>query len=220
MGLQYRAIRAAASALLVAVAIGSGGMAGMSPALAADPATVTLAGTLVTTVDGTVTPLPGIGLVITEELATDGGLAAFQVTTGADGAFAADVFAWGTADLPARVSIATAASEFQVAGGSCTRTWSIAIDPEQDVALAGAAPDPLTVSATTTLLGEVCGTTGTPPGNRPGSGPDLTPPPTDAFVAPSATRPDRLGPALTIGFVVGLFAALLLLPGPGARRRD
>lgn len=60
--------------------------------------------------------------------------------------------------------------------------------------------------------GGVLGATGTP-----GSG--LTPPPTDAL-AIRASAPDRLGPALTIGFLIGLIsAALLVTPRPGSRRR-
>ena len=60
--------------------------------------------------------------------------------------------------------------------------------------------------------GGVLGATGTP-----GSG--LTPPPTDT-VGIRAAAPDRLGPALTLGFVLGLIvSALLLAPRPGSRRR-
>lgn len=60
--------------------------------------------------------------------------------------------------------------------------------------------------------GGVLGATGTP-----GSG--LTPPPTDALGI-RAAAPDRLGPALTIGFLIGLIAsALLMTPRPGSRRR-
>jgi hypothetical protein len=88
------------------------------------------------------------------------------------------------------------------------------------VTLSGAAPDPLTVTATTTLVGEVCGTTGVPSTSR-GGGAGLTPPPTDTLAASIDAAPDRLGPALSIGFIVGLLAAAAaLLPRPGARRRD
>lgn len=60
--------------------------------------------------------------------------------------------------------------------------------------------------------GGVLGATGTP-----GSG--LTPPPTDAL-GTRADAPDRLGPALTLGFLVGLIAsALVFTPRPGSRRR-
>ena len=69
MGLQYRAIRAAATALLVALALGAGGMAGMTSALAADPAMVELSGTVV---NGSAAPLAGIPLVVTEELSANG----------------------------------------------------------------------------------------------------------------------------------------------------
>jgi hypothetical protein len=223
---QYRAIRGAASALLVAVAVGSAGMGGITSALAADPGTLVLTGTLIRTVDGTATPLPGIDLVLTEtSAADDGGTAAFQVTTGADGSFAAEVFDWGTAELPATVTIAAAEDEFQIEDEACSHTWGLAIDPGQHIGLAGATPDPLTVSATITLLGEVCATTATPPANGPGNGPvpraHVTPPPTDTLAAPVASRPDRLGPALTIGFVVGLLvAASLLLLRMRTRRRD
>jgi hypothetical protein len=223
VGLQYRAIRAAATALLVAAAVGTGGMAGMGSALAADPAVVGLTGTLV---DHGGAPLGGVHLVLTEELPPDGGIAAFQVTTAADGAFATDVYAWGTADAPATVTIKTPANEvLEILGETCSQTWGVAIDPDQVVSLAGVAPDPLTLRATTTLLGEVCGTTATPPptshaggtGNRP----TLTPPPTDTLRGDLAGAPDRLGPALTIGFAIGLLAAAaLLLRRPGARRRD
>jgi hypothetical protein len=201
--------------------VGTGGMAGMTSALAAGPATVGLEGTVV---DSAGAPLGGVHLVISEELPPDGGLAAFQVTTAADGSFAADVYAWGTADAPATVTIATPADEaVDVIGETCSQTWGVVVAANQQLALADAAPDPLTLTATTTLLGEVCGTTATtPPDSRGANGrPDLTPPPTDTFVAPIANAPDRIAPALTIGFVIGLVAAAaVLLPRPGARRRD
>ncbi len=60
--------------------------------------------------------------------------------------------------------------------------------------------------------GGVLGATGTP-----GSG--LTPPPTDV-VRTAAAAPDRLGPALTIGFLIGLVAAALMFtPRTGSRRK-
>jgi hypothetical protein len=228
VGLQYRAIRAAATALLVATAVGTGGMVGMGSALAADPAMVGLAGTVV---DHGGAPLGGVHLVITEELPPDGGIAAFQVTTAADGSFATDVYAWGAADAPATVTIATPANEeLEVIGHTCSQTWGVAVDPGQAMSLVGVAPDPLTLKATTTLLGEVCGTTATPPpnnssghgsGNSSGGRPGLTPPPTDTFRGPMTAAPDRLGPALTIGFAIGLLAAAaFLLLHRGARRRD
>ena len=69
-----------------------------------------------------------------------------------------------------------------------------------------------------------CGPNPTPGGGvlaaigTPGSG--LTPPPTDALAIRGATA-DRLGPALTIGFLIGLIAsAVLITPRPGSRRRD
>ncbi|HEX2755828.1 MAG TPA: hypothetical protein VHM48_10215 [Candidatus Limnocylindrales bacterium] len=223
MGLQYRAIRAAASVLLVAAAVGTGGMAGMTSTLAADPAMVALEGTVV---DGDGTPLAGIHLVISEELPPDGGIAAFQTMTGADGTFAAEVYAWGTADAPASLAITTPADEtVEIVGKTCSQTWGVELDADQEVGLADGAPAPLLLTATTTLLGEVCGTTATPPPDRQGAGggqPGLTPPPTDTFVAPIEGSPDRLGPALTIGFMVGLLAAaaLMLRPHPGSRRRD
>ncbi|HUQ78029.1 MAG TPA: hypothetical protein VM427_04050 [Patescibacteria group bacterium] len=51
--------------------------------------------------------------------------------------------------------------------------------------------------------GGVLGATGTP-------GIGLTPPPTDA-VGIRAAAPERLGPALTIGFLIGLIASVLML---------
>ncbi|MEO5941313.1 MAG: hypothetical protein ABIZ72_09915, partial [Candidatus Limnocylindrales bacterium] len=83
--------------------------------------------------------------------------------------------------------------------------------------------EPVALRATTTLMGEACGVTGGPSvGNAGGAGPGLTPPPTDRLaVAIVAAEQDRLGPALTIGFTVGLLgAALLLMARSGARRRD
>jgi hypothetical protein len=213
VGLRYRTIRAAAAALLIAAATGAGGMTGMASALATDPSKVTLAGIVV---DGGGAPLAGVGLVIQEEQPDDGGLAAFQVTTAADGSFSADVYPWGTAAAPVSISIRSTADVVQVSG-SCSRTWGVATTAE--LALAETAAGPIRVTAT--LLGEVCGTTGTPPdsGARGGGAP-LTPPPTDIVAARLAPATDRLGPALTIGFVVGLLlATLLVVPRPGARGR-
>jgi len=147
---------------------------------------------------------------------------AAQTTTAADGSFAVAVQALGTVDAPATVSIKTPADTLvEVIGDSCSQTWSVAIDADQDLTLSGAAPDPVTLTATTTLMGEVCGTTGVPPTSHGGGSANITPPPTDTFATPTAGAPDQLGPALTIGFVVGLLAvAALLLPRPRARRRD
>jgi hypothetical protein len=237
LGLRDRTFRAAASALLLAGAAGFGGASGLTSALAADPGTVTLRGTLV---DGTGHALAGVALEIREELAAGGGAASWPLTTDPDGAFAAEVFAWGTTDGPARVTIATApGTEIEIADDSCSRTWSVGVDTKLELALAEAAPDPLTVTATTALVGEVCGTTGTP-GNGSGSdsgaagsdsavgdghtaagGRGVTPPPTDVGPLPVEGHADRRGSALTIGFVLGLaIAAIVLQPGRGQRRRS
>ena len=222
MGHPYRAIRGAATALLVAVAVGAGGTASMTSALAADPSVVPLHGTVV---DGAGAPLAGVGLVISEELPPDGGLAGFQATTAADGTFSIDVYAWGSAAAPATLAIATVANtEIQVDTDGCSQTWGVEVKLTESVTFAEAVPDRLTVIAATNLLGEVCGTTATtPPGSRTDDHqPGLTPPPTDTYAARGAAgRADRLGPALLVGFAVGLLAAAaLLLPRPGARRRD
>jgi len=219
VGLPYRTIRASATALLVAAAVGTGGMTGMTSVLAADPATFSLAGHVVNHAGGA--PLAGAPLVITEMVLPDGGAVAVQTTTGADGSFAVDIEALGTAEAPATLTIKAAPDALlEVVGATCSQTFGVAIDPGQDVTLSGAAPDPLTVTATTTLVGEVCGTTGVPSTSR-GGGAGLTPPPTDTLTASIAAAPDRLGPALSIGFIVGLLAAAAaLMPRPGARRRD
>jgi len=219
VGLSYRSIRAAGPALLVALAVGTGGMTGMASALAVDPVTVPLAGFLV---DGSGTPLGGVHLTIVEELPPDGGIAAFPVTTAGDGSFRADLYAWGTTQAPATVTIQTGPDEeLEVIGDTCSRTWSVAVSDLRQLALAEAAPEPITVTATTTLLGEVCGTTGTPGGNTGGGSSHLTPPPTDVRLARNGAGSERLGPALTIGFVLGLvLTTAFLLPRPGSRRRD
>ncbi|HET7473313.1 MAG TPA: hypothetical protein VFJ71_09330 [Candidatus Limnocylindrales bacterium] len=222
MGLRYRSIRAGATALVVAAAVGSGGMTGMASALAADPGTVSVAGHLV---DGAGSALAGVHLTIVEELPPDGGIAAFPLTTGSDGSFGADLYAWGTAAAPASVTIATDPDqEIDVIGGSCTQTWGVTVSDARELALAEAAPDPLTVTATTTLLGEVCGTTGTPGGGSTGGnsgaggGSERTPPPTDSGAAPAAGS-DRLGAALTLGFLAGVvLVSAFLLPRRRAGR--
>src|SRR5215212_11219396 len=103
VGRQGRTPRAAGSAVLVAMTIGIAGTTGVSAALAVDPpSTVAIAGSLV---DQAGTSLPGVHLVITEELPPDGGFAGFQTQTGADGSFSATLFAWGTAAGPAEIRI-------------------------------------------------------------------------------------------------------------------
>jgi hypothetical protein len=218
VGLRYRTIRAAGSALLVAAAVGTGGMAGMTSVLAADPPTVGLAGTVV---DAGGAPLAGIALTITEIVAPDGGAAAVAATTTADGTFSAELLAWGTADAPATLTIKAAPDTvIEVIGDPCSQTWGVELSDTRDVAYADAPPEALTLTATTTLLGEVCGTTGAPQTGTGGST-GLTPPPTDTVAAPTDAAPDRLGPALTIGFVVGLLvAATALLPRRRIRRRN
>jgi hypothetical protein len=195
-------------------------MGGASLARAAEPGTIRLGGTLVSSEDGADAPLAGVELVITEALESDGGLAAFPVTTAEDGTFATDVFAWGTADDPAILTIRAAQTELDQVDATCSRRWAVGIEPGA-ITLVGSAPEGLVVRETLTLLGEVCGTTGAPPPDGPGGGPTVTPPPTDTLAAPLASRPDRLGPALSIGFVIGLLAAAALLGlRAGARRRD
>jgi hypothetical protein len=228
VGLWNRTVRAAATALLVAVAVGAGGMASMTSALAADPGMVVVSGSLV---DGQGLPLGGVHLTVAEEVPPDGGAAAFPTTTAADGSFSAEINAWGTVDALATLTITTPSDEtIEILGESCSQTWGIAVLDVRQLAMADTPPDALTVTAATTLLGEVCGTTATPPPatsppNAPrgggGSQPDLTPPPTDTFGLASAVDGDRAGPALTIGFAIGLLAAgALLLPRPRTRRRD
>ena len=142
MGLGYRRARAAATALLIAAAVGAGGMTGMVSALAVDPSTVILSGTVV---DGSGAPFADVELVIQEELSDDGGLAAFHATTGDDGSFSADLYPWGTAAAPATITIRTAQDVVRV-GGSCSQTWGVATTV--DLALAEAAAEPLTLTAT------------------------------------------------------------------------
>jgi hypothetical protein len=201
--------------------VGTGGMAGMTSVLAADPAMVGLAGTVVNHDGGA--PLAGIPLVITEMVLPDGGAVAVETTTGSDGTFAVDVQALGTADAPATLSIKTPPDAmFEVIGETCSQTWSVAIDAGQDLSLSGTSPEPLTLTATTALLGEVCGTTGVPSTGHTGGGGSagITPPPTDVFAASVATPPDPLGTVLMIGLAIGLLAATaLLIPQPRARRR-
>ncbi len=222
MGPGYRPIRAAASALIISAAIGAGGMTGMTSVLAADPH-VDLSAKLV---DGSGAPIGGVHLRITEELPPDGGLVAFQVVTAPDGTFGAALQPWGTAAAPAKVTIATGADEaVTVVGPTCSQTVGVTASTSADLALADGPPEPLTVTATTTILGEVCGTTATPPpANGPAGGQSgggrLTPPPTDTDLAGVSSAADRNGPALTIGFLVGLLvAAVMLASRPGMRRR-
>ena len=225
MGLSFRSIRTAGSALLVAAAVGIGGMTGMASALAADPGRVAFAGTIV---DGTGAPLGGVHLTIVEELPPDGGIAAFPVTTSGDGSFGADLYAWGTAAAPASVTVRTDPDEeLTIDAASCSRTLGVSVSDSRQLALSEAAPDPIELTATTTLLGEVCGTTGTPGGgSNAGSGSadggaQITPPPTDIGLARAGgATPERHGAALSIGFVLGLvLAAGLLVPRRGWRRR-
>ena len=226
MTVRDRAPRAAVSALLLATAIGAAGTTGVSTALAVDPpARVAIAGTLA---DGHGAALAGIDLVISEELPPDGGLAGFQTTTGADGSFAVAVEPWGTANAPATLTIKAAPdATTTVVGESCSRTWSVTVADTRQVALAdaGAPPEPIALSAATELVGEVCGATGTPhPTPAPNSGSHTranpTPPPTDADPT-LGDREERPASALLVGFVVGLAAAIvMLLPRPGARRRE
>ena len=229
MGLGYRTIRAAATAIAMAATVGIGGMTGIGSVLAVEPGMTTLTGTLV---DGAAAPLPGVHLVVTQEYAPDGGLAAVQATTGSDGTFVVEVHAWGTSESPAALRIATpAGEELQVNGPDCSQTWSVALDSRHELALAEATPEPLTLTATTALLGEVCGTVGEPgPGTGTGSGTDsgtggggaaITPPPTDAMGTVAGPAGDRHGAILVIGFALGLAGVLAFLtPRPGARARD
>src|SRR5207253_8165560 len=138
VALQYRTIRAVASAVLLAAAIGAGGMGGMTAALAADPGMTTLVGTVTGAGDAR---LPGVHLTITETSPSDEGLAAVQVVTASDGTFSADLYAWGSSASPASITI-VADDQIEVIGASCTETWSVRLDEADEIAWADSAPAP------------------------------------------------------------------------------
>jgi hypothetical protein len=223
-----RAPRTAASALLLATIIGVAGTTGISGALAVDPpATVAVVGLVV---DQNAVPLPHLHLVLSEELPPDGGLAGFRATTGADGSFSVPLYAWGTIDAPADVTIKAPADETVTVAinSQCSRTYTVTLADDRELALGdGFPPKPLDVTAATTVVGEICGTTATPPpdsGSGNGAGhsrpPRLTPPPTDGGSPVVRRGDDRLGIALVLGFAAGLAGAgMLFATRPGARRR-
>jgi hypothetical protein len=224
--LRERTSRAAVSAWLLAATVGAVGMTGMSSALAVDgPATVSLAGQLR---DASGAALAGVPLVVAEELPPDGGLAGWQVTTAADGTFAVAVLRWGTADAPATLTIRTVPStRVRTDSGGCSRTLEVRLSDARPLQLAEATtPAAIDLVATTTLIGEVCGATATPPSvagglGAPAHGDGPTPPPTDGLPASLDRSADRPATALLVGFGLGLLAALLfVLPRRGLRRRD
>jgi hypothetical protein len=207
--------------------IGVAGTTGVSAVLAVDPpSTVAIVGTLV---DQSGTALPGVHLVITEELPPDGGFAGFQAETAADGSFSATLFAWGTADGPAEIRINAPQDESitLAVDDQCSRTLGVVVADARQLALAdpAAASTPLDVVATSSVLGEACGTTATPQtnvgsGNSRGPAAQLTPPPTDVRQPVTTGAEDRIGPALLLGFISGLIgAAGFVVVRPGARRR-
>ena len=206
----------------------------MSAVFAAAPATLPQTVTLKTSLGIT---LSGIDLVITEEESPSGGSAAFQATTDASASVTVDLYPWGTSDAPAKLKIETTPGQHvQQIAGNCTKTWNLDVADGRSLALAGAseAPARLTLEPTMALAGEVCGTQGTPGSNggggsstgggsssSGGSGGKVTPPPTDTHAAaPLTAARERHGPALVLGFVLGLLATVLLLARRlGAPRR-
>jgi hypothetical protein len=196
----------------------------MSAVFAADPATVPQTVTLETSLG---IRLSGIDLVITEEESPTGGSAAFQVTTDADASATVELFAWGTADAPATLRIQTTPGQHvQEILGNCTKTWNLDVSEGRSIALAGATQPParLTLEPVMALAGEVCGTQGTPGSNggggsstgggsssSGGSGAAVTPPPTDTVATPLTASRERHGPALVLGFVLGLLGTVVLL---------
>ena len=233
MAFPDRARRAAASALLLTTAIGAAGTTGISAVVAADSATVPLTVTLATPLG---MPLSGIDLAITEEESPTGGSAAFQLASDAAGSVTVQLYAWGTADAPATLRIETTPGQHvQEIAGNCTKTWNVDVADRRAVALAGGTQPqaPLTLVPLMALAGEVCGTQGTPGSNGGGgsssgsgssssgsSGAKVTPPPTDTEAATLTASSERHGPALFLGFVLGLMATVLLLASRlGPRRR-
>src|SRR4051794_39469899 len=203
-----RGPRAAASALIVATAIGIAGTTGVGAVLAVDPQpSVPLTGMVV---DKEGTALAGLHLVISEEGSPDGALAGFQATTAKDGTFTVQLYPWGTAAAPADVTIATPAHEqVSIDGEPCSRTYAVTLSDRRQIALADAAhpPKAIDVVAATKLLGEVCAATGSPaPDSGSGNGsahsprPRVTPPATDRLRRPTGAE-ERLGPALVVGFL-------------------
>ncbi len=207
----------------------------MSAVFAAAPATLPLTVTLKTSLGIT---LSGIDLVITEEESPSGGSAAFQATTGADASVTVDLYAWGTSDALATLRIETTPGQHvQQIAGNCTKSWNLDVAEGRSIALAGSTEPParLTLEPVMALAGEVCGTQGTPgssggggsstgggSSSSGGSGGKVTPPPTDtgAAAASLTASRERHGPALVVGFVLGLLATVMLLARrPGASRR-
>ncbi|MEA2519803.1 MAG: hypothetical protein QOF49_1883 [Chloroflexota bacterium] len=217
MALQYRTIRAAGSALLIAVSFGVGGLTGVGSALAVDPAMVTVDGVL----DGSAgEPLAGVQLVVEELESPAGALAGFPVTTGVDGGFSVSLYPWGSATEPATLTIRTAPDqEVSIDDGSCVRTWAVEVLDERAIALADGAPEPLAVKAATTLRAESCAATATPPPDASaGASDDPGAEPSDPVTEPSdpGTEPssgvDAGGP-LT-GGVLGATGTPGLTPPP------
>jgi hypothetical protein len=199
-------------------------MTGMSAALAVDPppTTVAVTGSL-HDADGVL--LGGIALRINVELPPDGGLAGVEVLTTTGGGFDAFIPALGATARPATLTIRTLPDQLvYLPAGSCSRTFGVTVDDTRTVALAETTDPlpPIELVATTTLLGEACGATATPPvlGAVPADpAPNVTPPPTDAIRPALGGGSERLPTALLVGFAVGLAVAFLfLVPRPGARR--
>jgi hypothetical protein len=129
----------------------------------------------------------------------------------------------------------TPGQHVQEIAGNCTKTWNLDVAEGRSIALAGATQPParLTLEPVMALAGEVCGTEGTPgssggggsstgggSSSSGGSGGKVTPPPTDTHVAALTASRERHGPALVLGFVLGLLATVVLLARRlGAPRR-
>ena len=215
--------------MLLAAAIGVAGTTGISAALAVDPvASVPLGGVLVDEHD---LPIAGVDLVVSEEAAPDGGLAGFHATTGDDGSFTVNLYRWGTAEAPASVSIRTAgAVTIAREQNGCSQTLSVTVSDVRELVLAepAAAPQPIDVVATTTVLGEACGTTATPPPPNTNSGgaaghtarPKVTPPATESLRTTIAPAGEHRS-AVVLGFVGALVVAIAFVTPrrPRARRR-
>jgi hypothetical protein len=166
-------------------------------------------------VDGDGASVAGLRLTF-QESGTPDPMPAYDVTTGADGTFSAQILISGPeppelAPDSTLVFGTAAAQQLSYAAGACQRTANVSLDATVAKPVDWFRGQVVVLTAEADVVGETCGVSG---------GPATTLPPTNRAEQETAASGDRHGLAISLGLAIGLaVVGLWFVPRPRARRR-
>jgi hypothetical protein len=142
------------------------------------------------------------------------------IEVAADGGFAIVVDGWDASTGTTTVDLTvTSPPTREVPGDAgCTDTYALIASQHWELTDPSTAPDPVTVTATEEVVGQVCQATGTPTPTVDTDGPSATAhvtlPPTDTLVTPPSRRTSDLG---LLAVLIGTAATMLVALGSAVR---